>query len=281
MKLPVTLLLSAPLLAQAFGPPLGYNPPPTPKQYLVDPFVLHACLMAIAVCFFFFPGMLLSRYYKQIYTKWFYIHAAFQTIGILMVFSGFISIFVGKENTFDVGFHQVFGLIAFLVFMAEYAFGLIAHFKFDPSRVEPPIFPDKVHWWVGRFVVVWALITVGLGLSVWGATFATWILYIIWAAVAISFFIVLQFKVGQSHEGSSAGGASPYDYQLASDEGDTKKGGFGFAGGVLKSLHDKLPEFLKDKWSSTSSTPSYLFIAFMVLSALLIPIGLVCKLAGL
>lgn len=72
MKLLVPLLFSAPLLANgkvytyinksnisiAFGPPLGYDGgPAAPEKQAVDPFLLHACLMVIAVCLFLFPGM--------------------------------------------------------------------------------------------------------------------------------------------------------------------------------------------------------------------------------
>jgi len=183
-------------------------------------FSVHAGLMIVAVCCCFFPGMILARYFKLLFKKWFYVHAALQSVGMLFVFIGFIAIFVANNNVFTVGPHQVFGVLAFIGFLVEFAGGLLAHFKFDPNRTAVPIFPDKIHWFFGRFMVVWGLITVALGLITYGAPGGAWALFILWLVGCIAGLVVLQIKVGQTHENDVKPGLSDsaYDYQAADDE---------------------------------------------------------------
>jgi len=151
-----------------------------------------------------FSGILLARFFKLILPKWFYIHAATQTIGIAGVVVAVAIVFIANNKIFVVGWHQVFGLIAFSGFLLQYFLGITSHFKFDPKRKFPPVFPDKIHWWFGTGIFVWALVTIFLGLRVYGAGLPAFVLYSIWVGVAVIVWIVLQNLVGQTHERSGA-----------------------------------------------------------------------------
>jgi hypothetical protein len=43
--------------------------------------------------------------------------------------------------------------------------GLLADRLFDPKRKKVPVFPDQVHWWIGRVVMVLAVVTIFLGIN--------------------------------------------------------------------------------------------------------------------
>jgi len=233
----------------------------------LDLFALHASLMVVSVCVLFFPGMLLARFYKIIFPKWFYIHALTQTLGIFGVFSAFIIIFRAKQNVFTTGWHQVFGVFAFIGFMIQYGMGLFSHFRFDPARKAPPVFPDKIHWWLGRGVLVWSLLTIYFGLGVYGAPAGAWVLYSFWLVIAIAAVVVLQRKMGQSHEVSD----NQYHYHDADDMTPTDRENrtSQYEGeGVQKTPQSKFQEKL----------PYYVLGGVMVFTVAFILIGVVAEL---
>jgi len=43
--------------------------------------------------------------------------------------------------------------------------GVISHVKFDPHRLTVPVWPDQIHWWLGR--LLWVAALVNLFLGVW------------------------------------------------------------------------------------------------------------------
>lgn len=156
--------------------------------------------MVVSVCLLFFPGMLIARYFKIIIPKWFHLHALLQTMGMVGVICAFTIVFEANNKMFVVGVHQIFGLIAICGFGLQFLIGLASHFKFDPKRSAPPVFPDQTHWWLGRGAFAWSLVTIYLGMKTIGAPAAAVSLYFVWLGIAIAGVLLLQHMVGQTHE---------------------------------------------------------------------------------
>jgi hypothetical protein len=78
--------------------------------------------------------------------------------------------------------------------------GLIAHLKFDRKRTAPPVFPDKVHWHLGRFMYALGIITVLLGLYALPARKLAKNSYYLFGIVILFLFLALEKHIGQTHE---------------------------------------------------------------------------------
>jgi len=171
------------------------------SSFQLSLFELHGILMVISICIVIFPGMLLARYFKLIMRKWFYFHIALQLLGFTGIIVSFVIVFViAKDRKFTVGLHEVFGLVAVCAFGLEVFFGVISHCMFNPSRPYPPIFPDRMHWWLGRGAFLWSLVTILLGLLFIEAPMHDFVVYMVWLGCAIIVVTILQTMVGQTHE---------------------------------------------------------------------------------
>eukprot|EP00026_Physarum_polycephalum_P002597 Phypoly_transcript_02604.p1 GENE.Phypoly_transcript_02604~~Phypoly_transcript_02604.p1 ORF type:complete len:907 (+),score=72.96 Phypoly_transcript_02604:3-2723(+) len=161
---------------------------------------IHGEIMLISICVLIFSGILIARYFKSILSKWFYFHAILQTVGFAGILSAVVLAFIAKNNIFVPNLHPILGIITFCLFGLEVILGFTSHFKFDPARRKPPVFPDKMHWWLGRITFLLALVTIVFGLLAYGAPFKTMILYIVYLGLGLLVIVYLQCAVGQTHE---------------------------------------------------------------------------------
>jgi hypothetical protein len=187
---------------------------------------LHAILMVIAWCALLFTGSFFARYLKVLTTAWFKIHVALQTVGVAMVLAGFIIIFVFLGQ-FTMGAHQVIGLVIFGLTMLQPFLGLIADRLFDPSRSKAPA-QDQIHWWVGRFLLVLAVVNIFLGIDeLFPISNGAYILYGLfagWTALSVAILIAQEIRVGGAEESDviSLTGSSAV---LIDNEDNKKKSG--------------------------------------------------------
>jgi len=98
---------------------------------------VHGILMILAWCALLYCGAFFARYLKVLTTAWFKIHVALQTVGVAVVLTAFIIIFIARGG-FILGAHQVIGTIIFGLVMAQPFIGLIADRLFDPNRSKVP-----------------------------------------------------------------------------------------------------------------------------------------------
>jgi hypothetical protein len=59
--------------------------------------------------------------------------------------------------------HQLVGLIVMILTAMQPILGFVADRMFVANRFEVPVFPDRVHWWLGRLIIVAAFVNIYLG----------------------------------------------------------------------------------------------------------------------
>jgi uncharacterized membrane protein YhaH (DUF805 family) len=164
---------------------------------------VHGILMILAWCALLFCGSFFARYLKVLTTAWFKIHVALQTVGVAVVLAAFIIIFVSRGGVFTMGAHQVIGTIIFALTMAQPFIGLIADRLFDPSRSKVPA-QDQIHWWVGRLLLVLAIVNIFLGIDrLFINSTGAYIMYGLfagWTGLTVAILIANEVRVGGAQE---------------------------------------------------------------------------------
>jgi len=86
-----------------------------------------------------------------------------QVTAVTLALIGFgIAIYMVPEQFASV--HSYFGLATLLLAFLSPFLGTAAHFMWKPSRNRIPIFPDVLHWWIGRITLVLSYCTILLGM---------------------------------------------------------------------------------------------------------------------
>lgn len=62
----------------------------------------------------------------------------------------------------------------------------------------PALFPDKIHWYLGRLVLLLAVVSVYLGLDQFAGDTSSYIFYSCHVGLTIAFVIFLEYRVGQT-----------------------------------------------------------------------------------
>jgi len=133
------------------------------EEYL--PYV-HASLMIIAFVFCMSFGIFVARYLKD-YHWWFPLHIIIQVLAVLLALSGFgVALSMVTEHFTSV--HSWFGLAVLSLTIIAPAAGWAADLTFNPKRNKAPIWPDQFHWWTGRLTVIFAFVTIILGMRMMG-----------------------------------------------------------------------------------------------------------------
>jgi len=104
--------------------------------------------------------------------------------------------FAGPNNPV----HQAFGYFVFFGAVFQPVIGQMANKWFDPKRSGVPVFPDMVHWWLGRGLFILGIVNVFLGLKAYSAKPLAYILIAIVVAFIFGFYIFKQLTVGQQHD---------------------------------------------------------------------------------
>jgi len=173
----------------------------------------HAILMTISWGFCMLTGMLLARFFKW-WGGWFKLHIAVNTIGMACSIAAFIIaiLMVTKNFTQTDPFALVHAYIGLFVVtfgaIGQPILGYLADRLFDPHRDAVPIWPDKIHWWVGRLVMVAGVVNIFLGIEVLGIGKLYYCLFAAWLVILGIIFIVFQARGVKGH------GDTPKDYQM-------------------------------------------------------------------
>jgi len=166
---------------------------------------VHAILMIISWAIFIVMGSFIARYMKNILKKWFLVHAFLQVSAGVMATCAFIiaiySTYKNGEIQFN-GTHQQFGLTIMIALYIQLVVGYLSNKYFDSNRKKPPIWPDKIHWYLGRGLTLCAIINIILGLILYGAAQKYIIVACVYLGLLVLIVIVQEFANGQSHETS-------------------------------------------------------------------------------
>jgi len=90
-----------------------------------------------------------------------------------------------------------FNVFSFLVLL-----GFTSHWMWHPGKL-PAFFPDKIHWWTGRIVVLMAVTTIFLGIDLYQELYGDvedivpMVLMGVYVAVTLVVVVWLETTIGQ------------------------------------------------------------------------------------
>lgn len=143
---------------------VGGNGPVVKTENYGQIAAVHGVLMWISWILFSTAGIFTARYLKAaLPNHWFPIHKFFMGIGAVVVsLVSFIVIYLYKTPPHFVSSHEKIGISILVMMIAEAILGWAIDQLYEPSRQSVPL-RDKAHWWVGRCILLLAVINVQLG----------------------------------------------------------------------------------------------------------------------
>lgn len=156
--------------------------------------------------------MFVARFVDPSRTWWFPVHWIASSVGAAMAVIALVVIVMFIERTSTqhfyifgptAGSHQILGLVVMAGVAGQIALGLVAHCTWQPWYTTR-CWPDRVHHWVGRAVLLLACVNVFLGL--WAAATPMWahIVIGVWLALLLAAFINCtgsnRYKMRTRHE---------------------------------------------------------------------------------
>jgi len=124
----------------------------------------HACMMFLAFGILLPFGLFIARFLKSFWW-WFPLHIAVQILSVTLTFIAFTLIVLETPEKVSFTFwHSYIGLAALILIWFSPFLGLISHFMWDPNRSSIPLFPDKIHWYVGRLGILVGFAAIYLGI---------------------------------------------------------------------------------------------------------------------
>eukprot|EP01114_Cavostelium_apophysatum_P010197 TRINITY_DN2368_c0_g1_i2.p1 TRINITY_DN2368_c0_g1~~TRINITY_DN2368_c0_g1_i2.p1 ORF type:complete len:1022 (-),score=215.75 TRINITY_DN2368_c0_g1_i2:37-3102(-) len=167
----------------------------------------HAILMALGWMFFVTLGILSARF-GHAYNWWFPFHIVVMLIGMISMLGGFIIGVVMSTDDFVqtnklILAHSWIGLFVVIGGLIQPFLGILADRLYDPMRTSVPIWPDKIHWLVGRYAYVGAVLNVFLGMIYLEVQVVWYVIFFVWIALVICIYHVLDLrtkKVQEQHQ---------------------------------------------------------------------------------
>jgi hypothetical protein len=137
--------------------------------------IIHGSFMTLSWLIILPTGIFIARHFKHIGHTWYTKHMFLQVFGIVLTLAAFIIVIVQKapkgdlfsaEASTALKAHGYIGLAIVFVSVAQPILGKLADVNWVADREVTPVFPDKTHWWMGRFGVLLAIANVCIGLYV-------------------------------------------------------------------------------------------------------------------
>lgn len=130
----------------------------------------HGFVMAIGWGVCSVLGAFLARYFKHLGHRWFVAHITLNVVGMVCVLTGFLVAFsltplpYTKTDALTLLHVWLGTLIVGGGVIAQPFLGWLADKRWQPDRKQVPVFPDIIHWWVGRCCILSALLNCFIGL---------------------------------------------------------------------------------------------------------------------
>ncbi|KAJ3387339.1 hypothetical protein HDU84_000912 [Entophlyctis sp. JEL0112] len=166
----------------------------------VDLVLLHAALMAVAWGVFPFAAIFVARHCKDALGHWWFVtHKYLFLVGVggAMV-AGLVCVELSLDDgeaRFSSSSHAVLGaVIAFALYPAQVALGFVSDRLFRADRAAVPWW-DKLHWWMGRVIVIVALAEIQLGFNLYQDErgLSIGVIAGFWAWVCVAILLVFGF----------------------------------------------------------------------------------------
>ncbi|KAJ3106856.1 hypothetical protein HK100_003675, partial [Physocladia obscura] len=179
--------------------------------------LIHGTLMFVAWGVIPFVSIFVARYLKaRLGHVWYITH---MSLGITILIATVIAlVFIelsipgSLSVRFNSSIHAYCG--AFLIFgmlPAQIILGYISNHFFSPNRSRVPWW-DQVHWWLGRFVVVFSWAEMFMGLQLYGSSIVIQALYFVALACGIAALVLGHFMFGGAvHHVKGAAGFEKMD----------------------------------------------------------------------
>eukprot|EP00211_Chloroparvula_japonica_P006332 CAMPEP_0119125740 /NCGR_PEP_ID=MMETSP1310-20130426/4912_1 /TAXON_ID=464262 /ORGANISM="Genus nov. species nov., Strain RCC2339" /LENGTH=412 /DNA_ID=CAMNT_0007115841 /DNA_START=24 /DNA_END=1258 /DNA_ORIENTATION=- len=159
---------------------------------------IHGNMMIIAwVLLAVWSSMLPAYMKKTLDVWWFYAHIG-MNIAILvlsLLATGLIFYMHQLEGESHVhNLHQLYGYTILLGVVVQSGLGVWSHVWWNPNREVVPLFPDKIHWWFGRVLIVVAWCNVILGLQKFGEKWnaLSYTLLYLWFALVAAYVVIFE-----------------------------------------------------------------------------------------
>eukprot|EP00026_Physarum_polycephalum_P009273 Phypoly_transcript_09389.p1 GENE.Phypoly_transcript_09389~~Phypoly_transcript_09389.p1 ORF type:complete len:438 (+),score=41.45 Phypoly_transcript_09389:95-1315(+) len=171
-----------------------------PRDYQL----IHGSLMLLAWGFLAPAGTFVARYLKGIGHPWYLIHIGIQYTVLGLTVASFIIIENNLGGMRDNHFqnpHEIIGLTIVILTFIQVLFGILANTFFKPGREGAPFFPDKIHWWLGRLVLLYAFANCFIGFDQYGFTHVhnqPFISFAVWLGLVAVLFLIAEIITGKS-----------------------------------------------------------------------------------
>jgi hypothetical protein len=123
----------------------------------------HGLLMLTSWFMLMIPATFLARYMKALMPQWFKYHWRIQAAGTLMAYAGALIAFVAMDYRVATSNpHTIIGLVMILMLLVQIILGYLSNALWFEGK-PPAVYPDKLHWWNGRLLLVGGAVNCLLG----------------------------------------------------------------------------------------------------------------------
>jgi uncharacterized membrane protein YidH (DUF202 family) len=181
--------------------------------------IAHGVLMFLAWIIFSPAAIFIARYMKSsLGVWWFRSHVGFLSMAVIFTIISFaLAVTVTSSDDHFKDPHNLIGLIIFIMAILQSALGHFIDKMFDPNRREIPWY-DKLHWWMGRFLFLFAIANVLYGIYIFAGLKpdlqATSMIFLYLTGGIVGLIVLLflfgQCYIGQTHHEEPA---APENYQ--------------------------------------------------------------------
>jgi hypothetical protein len=181
--------------------------PPASKSGAIMQLV-HGIMMLLAWLALATPSMFIARFLKDLGRPWYVLHRGMLSAVLLLTVVAFAIITAervinGANYTSP---HSYIGVIITILTIAQVVLGVAANRLWSPDRSGTPVFPDMVHWWLGRTLLVAGAGNCGWGIVLFASGFnAGFYIYIVYVVLLIAFVIAGQIVIGAVHHNADSG----------------------------------------------------------------------------
>eukprot|EP00003_Mantamonas_plastica_P025638 TRINITY_DN5072_c0_g3_i2.p1 TRINITY_DN5072_c0_g3~~TRINITY_DN5072_c0_g3_i2.p1 ORF type:complete len:167 (+),score=53.52 TRINITY_DN5072_c0_g3_i2:213-713(+) len=143
------------------------------------------------------PGWMNKQYLKA-HEWWFPLHVTTQVAGALIALGSFFVITTSVVGPHFYSLHAVFGLMTISLMVIVVFIGLAADRKYDPERRFVPVWPDKIHWWAARILMVLSQVTIVLGMLLHQVPYPVIIVFGVFLTLVV--LITIQQEIRRNRE---------------------------------------------------------------------------------
>jgi hypothetical protein len=169
--------------------------------------IAHGVLMLLAWVALATPSMFIARFLKDLGRPWYLLHRALLNIVLLFTLVGFVLITIERaivKGNYGTP-HSYIGIVIVIMTIVQVVFGVLANRLWSPAREGTPVYPDMIHWWLGRALLLGGAGNAAYGTYVIASGFQVGlIICIVWIAAVVGFFVAGQIVIGAVHHNADS-----------------------------------------------------------------------------